>query len=201
VSARRPTRGRAHLTSLVCDVILGRMSHAVPAVECIGHVGIFTSNIQAMRAFYTEVIGLVVTDDDAEHGLLFLSADPAVEHHHLVLSAVPEGEPLKPVLQQVSFRCRSLEDVVGYFKRFSEGGTKIQYAVTHGNAIGVYFFDPDGNRCEVYWQTGWAARQAFRVSIDLEQPLDAVIAEVEDLVKRHGESGFVEGESTTARTH
>jgi catechol-2,3-dioxygenase len=102
---------------------------------------------------------------------------------------------LKPVLQQVSFRCGTLEDVIGYFARFKQAGTDIQYAVTHGNAIGVYFYDPDGNRCEVYWQTGLTARQAFRVSVDLSKPTEELLDEVWALVDHYGESGFVESES------
>jgi catechol-2,3-dioxygenase len=167
----------------------------MPKVDCVGHVGINTSNFDEMRSFYTKVIGLEVTDDDTEHGILFLSADPSDEHHHLVLAKVPEGPALKPVLQQVSFRCSTLGDVVDYFQRFVATGTKIQYTVTHGNAIGIYFFDPDGNRCEVYWKTGLQARQAFRVSIDLTKSPDEVLDEVRALVDLHGESGFVESEA------
>jgi catechol-2,3-dioxygenase len=167
----------------------------MPKVDCVGHVGINTSNFDEMRTFYTKVIGLEVTDDDTEHGILFLSADPSDEHHHVVLAKVPEGEMLRPVLQQVSFRCGTLEDVVGYFQRFIETGTKIQYAVTHGNAIGVYFFDPDGNRCEVYWKTGLQARQAFRISVDLTKSPEDLLDEVQSLVTLYGETGFVESDT------
>jgi catechol-2,3-dioxygenase len=166
----------------------------MPKVDCVGHVGINTSNLDEMLAFYRDVIGLQVTDDDIDHGLVFLSADPSVEHHHLVLARVPESQQLRPVLQQVSFRCSTLEDIIGFFQRFKNEGVHIQYAVTHGNAIGVYFYDPDGNRCEVYWQTGLQARQAFRVSIDLAKPAEELIDQVWALVKEYGETGFVESD-------
>jgi catechol-2,3-dioxygenase len=172
----------------------------MPTVTGIGHVGLHTSNLAEMRDFYTDVLGLHVTDDDADHGIVFLSADPRVEHHHLVLARVPDGEQLRPVLQQVSFRCSTLDDVIGYFQRFVTTGTEIQYAVTHGNAIGVYFFDPDGNRCEVYWPTGLEARQAFRVSVDLTKPSDELLADVSRLVHQHGKSGFVESAPPTRRS-
>jgi catechol-2,3-dioxygenase len=170
---------------------------AMPKVECLGHVGINTPNLEKMVAFYSEVIGLEITDNDTDHGLVFLSADPRAEHHHLVLAEVAETPGLKPVLQQVSFRCRTLEDVSGFFQRFKETGTEIQYSVTHGNAIGVYFYDPDGNRCEVYWQTGLAARQAFRVGVDLSQPSEALLDEVWALVREYGDTGIVESGSVT----
>jgi hypothetical protein len=64
--------------------------------------------------------------------------------------------------------------------------------VTHGNAIGVYFFDPEGNRCEVYWPTGLLARQPFLNAIDLTQPPDAILAHIQALVDKHGATGYVE---------
>jgi hypothetical protein len=64
--------------------------------------------------------------------------------------------------------------------------------VTHGNAIGVYFFDPEGNRCEVYWPTGLLARQPFLNAIDLTQPPDAILAHIQALVEKYGATGHVE---------
>lgn len=170
----------------------------MPRVDCVGHVGINTSNPDKMLAFYRDVIGLQITDEDTDHGLVFLSADPLAEHHHLVLARVPEMQQMRPVLQQLSFRCSALEDVIGFFDRFKNEGVRIQYAVTHGNAIGVYFYDPDGNRCEVYWQTGLQARQAFRVGIDLAKPAEELIDQVWALVEEYGETGFVESDRAKA---
>jgi len=56
----------------------------------------------------------------------------------------------------------------------------------------VYFFDPEGNRCEVYWPTGLAARQPFLDAIDLTQPAEAIMARVQELVADHGATGYVD---------
>ena len=39
----------------------------------------------------------------------------------------------------------------GYYRRLRENQVPIDMTVSHGNAIAAYFYDPDGNRCEVYW--------------------------------------------------
>ena len=58
------------------------------------------------------------------------------------------------LLQQVSFRTNSLDDVIGYYKRLHEKKVKFDMVVSHGNAVGIYFRDPEDNRLEIYWGTG-----------------------------------------------
>ncbi|MEK8172370.1 hypothetical protein NKH77_33340 [Streptomyces sp. M19] len=64
--------------------------------------------------------------------------------------------------------------------------------VSHGNAVGVYFYDPEGNRCEVYWQTGFAARQPFVEHIDIETDPEELLDAIRASVERHGATGFTE---------
>jgi catechol 2,3-dioxygenase-like lactoylglutathione lyase family enzyme len=157
----------------------------------LGHVGLYVEDLDASVAFYRDVLGLVVTDSDLERGLLFLSSQPEREHHELLLAqgrTVGAGERL---VQQLSWRCASLRAVLDLHRRFSELDVRIQYTVTHGNAVSVYFFDPDGNRCEVYWPTGLEARQPFLVPIDLRRGEDDIRAEVRRLVEQHGATGIV----------
>ena len=61
--------------------------------------------------------------------------------------------------------------------------------MTHGNAIGVYFPDPEGNRCEVYWPTGLQARQPFALAIDLDQEPEAIMNTVRQAVAEFGATG------------
>ena len=53
----------------------------------------------------------------------------------------------------------------------------VQQEVTHGNAYGIYFFDPEGNRGEVYVRIDKDVRQPFRKSLNLEQSVEEVNAE------------------------
>ncbi|WP_371657437.1 hypothetical protein [Streptomyces sp. NBC_00280] len=63
---------------------------------------------------------------------------------------------------------------------------EVQQEVTHGNAIGIYFFDPEGNRNEVYLRLERDVRQPFRKSIDLDQEPADVFAEAERLLTEGG---------------
>jgi len=160
-----------------------------PRIARLGHVGIHCLDLPAQEAFYTETLGLYVTDRDDDAGLVFLSAQPDVEHHEVLLCRgrdVPVGSK---VIQQVSFRCDSLDDVYGFYGRLKARGVALDRVVTHGNAIGVYFMDPEGNRCEVYWNTGLEARQPFGVPVNLDESQDEVMRKVRDAVAEFGATG------------
>ena len=64
--------------------------------------------------------------------------------------------------------------------------------VSHGNAVGIYFFDPEGNRCEIYWQTGLQARQPFVERIDIEMDPELLIDQIRASVERYARSGLAE---------
>jgi catechol-2,3-dioxygenase len=96
------------------------------------------------------------------------------------------------VVQQVSFRCNSLEDVVAFYRRFKENGVKLDMIISHGNAVGVYGFDPEGNRFEVYWNTGLKAKQPYGQAIDLEKPIPQLLKEISESVEKYGKTGFVD---------
>jgi hypothetical protein len=109
-----------------------------------------------------------VTDEDPNLGMVFMSARPEEEHHEVLLCGgrnVDDRDAM--LLQQVSFRCDSLEDVVGFYNRLKEHDVQFDMVVSHGNAVGVYFRDPEGNRLEVYCATGLRARQPYLERVDL----------------------------------
>ena len=82
--------------------------------------------------------------------------------------------------------------MLDFYERFKAHRVTFDMVVTHGNAVGVYFFDPEGNRCEVYWPTGFTVRQPFLEALDLTQPPSAILARIEDLVARYGTTGYVD---------
>ena len=157
----------------------------------LGHVGIHCRDIDAQKAFYRDVLGLTVTDEDADAGFVFLSAQPEIEHHELVLLRGRDVPREGLMLQQISFRCNTLTDVLQFHAKFKAHRVPFDMEVTHGNAIGIYFYDPEGNRCEVYWATGLPARQPFLESIDLEAPPEKILARVQALVEEFGVTGHV----------
>jgi catechol-2,3-dioxygenase len=155
----------------------------IPKVAELGHIGIHCFDIDKQSDFYTRLLGLTITDQDSTN--YFLSSRPGTEHHELVLTAGRDADPKHKMIQQVSFRCGKFEDVLGFYRRFKEAGTKIDMTVSHGNAVGVYFFDPEGNRIEVYWQTGLDAKQSLVEPINIEADPDILMDVIRDSVRRH----------------
>jgi catechol 2,3-dioxygenase-like lactoylglutathione lyase family enzyme len=163
-----------------------------PRIASLGHVGIFVTDLARSLAFYRDLLGLFVTDTDDANGMIFLSSRPDEEHHEFLICRGREAAPDVRLIQQISFRCATLGDVIGFWERLKAAGVEFDRIVSHGNAVGVYFFDPDRNRCEVYWPTGFKARQTFLAHIDLTQPVEALMAEIKAVVERYGETGYVD---------
>jgi catechol 2,3-dioxygenase-like lactoylglutathione lyase family enzyme len=156
------------------------------AITGLGHTGFWVHDLDAMRDFYTRILGLTVTDEDEELGIVFLSSHPEEEHHEFVLQrgrTAPGGAKLT---HQVSWRVDSLESIIDFHHRFRAEGIEVQQEVTHGNAIGIYFFDPEGNRNEVYLRVDRDVRQPFRKTLNLDQDPAAVFAEAERLLAEGG---------------
>jgi len=152
----------------------------------LGHTGFWVHDLNAMRDFYTRVLGLTVTDEDEELGIVFLSSCPETEHHEFVLQrgrTAPLGSRLT---HQVSWRVDSLESVIEFHHRFRAEGIEVQQEVTHGNAIGIYFFDPEGNRNEVYLRVERDVRQPFRKTLNLDQDPADILADVERMLTEGG---------------
>ena len=132
----------------------------MPKVASLGHVGLYVRDIERSKAFYRDIVGLKISDENPKTGSAFMTAkDRLDEHHELLL--IPGREDGK-VVQQISFRCSSLTDVKEFYRLFLERKVPIIRTVSHGNAVGLYFEDPDGNQLEVYWPTGidWPSRSA-----------------------------------------
>jgi catechol-2,3-dioxygenase len=51
--------------------------------------------------------------------------------------------------------------------------------VTHLSAIGCYFFDPEGNRTEVFWLTGRQSWVMVGIPIDIFRPDAEIMADID----------------------
>jgi len=164
---------------------------ATPSIARLGHVGIHCKDLASQKAFYRDVLGLQVTNEDPTRGMVFLSARPDEEDHELLLCGGREvGDVL--LLQQVSWRCNDLADVIGFHERLRKHGVTFDMIVSHGNAVGMYFRDPEENRLEIYWATGLQARQPYLETVDLTEPPDEIMRKIRESVAQHGATGFVD---------
>ena len=145
----------------------------------LGHTGLWVNDLEKMRDFYERVLGLTVTDADDELGIVFFSSQPEVEHHEFVLQRGRTAPPGSMLPHQISWRVDSVQTLQMFHHRFKAEGVPVQQEVTHGNAYGISFFDPEGNRGEVYLRIPKDVRQPFRKSLNLEQSVEEINAEAE----------------------
>jgi len=164
-----------------------------PSVARLGHVGVFVNDLDAQKAFYRDIIGLQVTDENPAIGMVFMSARPEEEHHEFLLV---KGRNVQDedafLIQQVSFRCNTLGDVIGYYQRFKQHQVRFDMVVSHGNAVGIYFRDPEGNRCEIYCGTGLNARQPYLEKVNLDESPDEIMRKIRESVAVHAADGIID---------
>jgi catechol 2,3-dioxygenase-like lactoylglutathione lyase family enzyme len=153
-------------------------------VRGLGHVGIYVSDLERMVAFYRDVMGMQITKQNWRLGIVFLSSDPAEVDHEIALMRGRPSPEDPHLIQQISMRVATLDDLRDFHRRLRADGYRIERVVNHASAIGCYFFDPEGNRTEVFWLTGRDSWVPVANPIDIEQPDAAVLAEVDRLWAR-----------------
>jgi catechol 2,3-dioxygenase-like lactoylglutathione lyase family enzyme len=149
------------------------------------HIGIYVHDIDRMAAFYKDYLEFTQTDRGAlvEEGgqskeLVFLSRDPD-EHHQIVLvSGRPRTLPFNPI-NQISLKADSLETLQQFHRRLHAAPVSEIVPITHGNALSVYFLDPEQNRVELYVDLPWYVSQPCRVVAPIELPIPELVKWVE----------------------
>ena len=151
----------------------------------LAHVGLFVRDLDAMTAFYSRILGLVVTDTgDYYMGgrIAFLSRN-ADEHHQIVMaSGRAEGSPT--TINQLSFRVKDLEDLRRFYAVLVAERAKEIVPRDHGNAWSIYFSDPEDNRIELYTPSPWYVKQPRGEALDLTEPADVIFAKTEARVRK-----------------
>ncbi len=151
----------------------------MPRVTGLGHVGIYVRDLDRMVAFYRDFLGMQVTKQNMGWGAVFLSADPQASDHQIALmKGRPEGDN-PHLINQISLSVPTLADLKTFYRRLRDEGYQIDEVVSHVSAIGVYFFDPEGNRTELFWLTGKTSWAVIAEPIDLDQPDEVILEQIE----------------------
>jgi catechol 2,3-dioxygenase-like lactoylglutathione lyase family enzyme len=151
------------------------------------HVGIYVTNIERMVDFYTRVLRFVVSDrgktSQGGGDIVFMTRDPA-EHHQFVMASGRPADLQYNIVNQLSFRVDSLETLRSLRDELKgESDVKVFDPITHGNALSVYFLDPEGNRVEFLIDTPWHVPQPFRIPVDFSLSDDQLWASIEKHVR------------------
>jgi len=145
------------------------------------HVGFYVTNLDRQAEFYSKVLEFTITDRGALEGprgpmeLVFMSRDPD-EHHQVVLISGRPAELPFNAINQISFKADSVATLQRFHRRLQSAEVTEIASVTHGNALSVYFLDPEGNRVELYVDTPWYVSQPCRVPAPIELPPDELMA-------------------------
>ncbi len=151
----------------------------------LSHVGIYVRDIEMMTRFYTRVFDLRLTDHGVGRNfkipLHFLSGSPD-QHHQLVLAGGRSADAPSTVMQ-LSFKVRAIDELRQVRSAAMAEGASQMRGMNHGNALSIYFFDPEENTVEVYLDTPWYVPQPHGDPLDLDKPDAAIWAETEALCR------------------
>jgi catechol-2,3-dioxygenase len=171
-----------------------------PTRPTLSHMGIFVTDLERMLRFYTEVLGLAVTDRGRgisfDNELVFLSSDPE-RHHEVVLASGRPKEATFSTVMQASFTVGSLDDLRAVKARALANGATALRALDHGNAWSIYFKDPEGNTVEAYLDTPFHVPQPHGDPLDLDRT-DAEILRTTEAACRN-DPGFMPREDYVRR--
>ena len=142
------------------------------------HAVLYVQDQERMLDFYTNVLGFQITDrgplapDGPE--VVFLSQVPN-EHHQIGMVAARQNDDPPNTVNHFAFRVASFADVKDLLEVLKPmEGIEIS-PLTHGNALSIYFNDPEGNGLEVFWDTPWHVAQP------MARPWDPTMEEAEAL--------------------
>lgn len=150
------------------------------------HFGMFVYDLDKMVEFYTQVFRLTITDEGLGHNfgnkLVFMSATED-QHHQLVLSAGRSVQSPVSTIMQASFLVPDLAELRWNRDKAESLGAYEIRPMNHGNAWSVYYFDPEGNRVEVYLDTPYYVNQPYGTPLDLSKPYQELLEETYAMVK------------------
>jgi catechol 2,3-dioxygenase len=124
------------------------------ALRKLGHVVLNVTDLEAAVRFYTEVLGLQVSDrypaSMVPGGMVFMRVN--TDHHGVAL--VGGAGPLdKSSLNHFAFEVGSPDEVFRARAWLKKQGVAIHFEGRRraGCQLAVEFKDPDGNNLEIYW--------------------------------------------------
>ena len=143
-------------------------------------------DLDKMVDFYTQVFKLTITDEglgkNFGNRLVFMSATED-QHHQIVLSEGRAVESRVSTIMQVSFLVPDLAELRWNRDKAEALGATEMRPMNHGNAWSLYYFDPEGNRVEVYLDTPYYVNQPYGTPLDLGKSEEELLAETFAMVR------------------
>ena len=121
----------------------------------LGHLVLRVRDLDRSERFYTSVLGLRVTNKRPGR-MVFMSAGGDASHELALMPVAadaPGPEHDRVGLYHFAWEMDSFDDLKKLYQEMKQKDVKIGGIGDHGISIGVYFFDPDGNEIEVFYET------------------------------------------------
>lgn len=135
----------------------------------LGHCALTAKDPKALSTFYEGFLGLHAVGEaitEQTGAMVFLSTDPHGPPQ-LQLMSNPEG-------RHVAFKVDSLAELRELYADAPKRGARVVMSFDHGPTLSFYVRDPEGNACEVYWETGRRSGGGNR-PIDLARPEEEIL--------------------------
>jgi len=122
-------------------------------IRRLQHAVLNCRDVEASKKFYAEILGMEVVSYDRERKMAFLSFGG--EHHNIALFQFPSDtamiEPNHLGLNHLALEIEGGEDELkALHDRLKAHDVRIDRLTDHVISRSVYFFDPDGNRLEIF---------------------------------------------------
>jgi len=131
----------------------------------LGHVGIYVRDLEKSKKFYTDVVGLKVSDEFPGRAVFMRCSH---DHHDTVLfqlaaEKLARSENDRAEIQQISYEVDRLDDLRQKAAEVRALGIAVSGPQQRGPGMDktIDFSDPDGNTIQFYCdmdQTGWDNR-------------------------------------------
>ena len=141
----------------------------------IDHMVFNVRNLEEAVRFYTEVVGMKVVMQFDDRKMAFLSfGDRLGDIRLFETGATADSDRQTQGFNHVAFEPDGgLPALEQLHRRLIEKGAKIDRLEQHaaGRHRSIYFFDPDGNRLEFYWENPeWRAESTRMVEAAFANP-------------------------------
>lgn len=125
-------------------------------LDRIGHVNLWVGDQEASKRFYRDVLGFAVSEEDPDHGGVFMTLGEnyhtldIAQHPHPATAVRPQRDQIG--LMHIAFQVGSHAALRDAYVHLLEHGVAIRAATNHVNQRSLYFSDPDGNTLEIYYE-------------------------------------------------
>jgi catechol 2,3-dioxygenase len=149
----------------------------------IGHVHLKVSELERSIKFYTEVLGLDLTQ---RYGRSAAFLSYGGYHHHIGLNVWESKGGVPPTpgstgLFHLAILYPTRQALAAALKRVIDNGVAIDGAADHGVSEAIYFRDPDENGIEIYWdrpEPEWPRENGEIAMVSDPLDLPALLAEL-----------------------